>query len=102
MSIPLAVNSSYDANPGDEFRFTPNPGWFGTQYRIQVDGVPVMGLVIGVWQSNGSGKARNKVGQNFVERTLPKDNYKITVEGASGPYKITIGENSWWHKVFGR
>lgn len=102
MPTELILEQQIDANPGDEFEFNAKPGFLGTQFHVQVDGAG-KNIVIGVWGPNNPhlGKARNKAGQPYVNRTLPKGKWRITVEGAPGPYQIVITKRSWFHKVFG-
>jgi hypothetical protein len=101
MPTQLILEQQVTANPGDEFVFRAKPGPLSMQYHVRVDGVDP-GVVIGVWGPNnpGVGKARNKPGQTYVDRTLSKGNWRITVEGASGPFLIVVTKNSWFHGVF--
>lgn len=102
MATELFEDDPVQAQPGEEFTFSASPGWLGTQYHIQVDGAG-NAAIIGVWGPNNPvlGKARNKPGQNYVDRTLSKGKWRITVYNAASPYQIVVTRNSWWHKVFG-
>lgn len=100
----LTLDTPETGNVGDEFSFRATPNsWLGTQYHLAVTGVPVAGLIIGIWGPDNPtlGKARNKPGQAFVDRTLPAGTYRITVTGAAAAYEISIATNSWWKKIFG-
>lgn len=96
----LTKDKAVEASPGDEFVFNCTTSW--TQYHIGVN-THDSSLVIGVWGPNNGtlGKARNKPGQKYVDRTLPKGTWRITVTGVSSPYEIRVTANSWWKKVFG-
>jgi hypothetical protein len=104
MNIRLSLESSVLGQPGDEFSFTANPTpVIGSQYHIVVTDADPDRLIIGVYGPDNPtlGKARNKYGLNYVDRTLPKGQYRITVEGPTSPYHITITRNPWWKKIFG-
>lgn len=105
MATAISLNAPITANPGDEFSFVASPSsLFGSQYHTQVDGADPAVIVIGIYGPNNPnlGKARNKVGQAYVDRTLPKGVYRITVTGATAPYHIVVTTNSWWKKVWGQ
>lgn len=110
--MQLQLDQIVEGNPGDEFEFVSTSGrFFQTQYHFEVDSTDPK-LVIGVWGPNNPslGKARNKPGQKFVDRTLPKGAYRITVQREIGPrqfedldepYKIVVKKNWIGKKVFG-
>lgn len=110
MATRLQLDQPIVGNPGDEFEFESTSGrFFQTQYHFEVDS-PDPKTVIGVWNPDGSGKARNKPNQKFVDRTLPKGVYRITVQREIGPrqfedldepYRIVAKKNWLGKKWFG-
>jgi hypothetical protein len=102
----LALNVPTDAQPGDDFSVDLSssswfPSLFGTQYHVQVEPY-VPGAVIGLWNPDGSGLARNKPNLPYLDRT-PKGPgvHHVTVTGQTKPYRIAVTPNSWINKQFG-
>lgn len=102
MTTTLLLDNPVSARPGDEFNFDARPGWLGSQYHVEVHGA-TSALEIGVWGPDNPnlGKARNKPGEAFVNRTLPKGTWRITVQNVGGPYEIVVTKRSLWNQWFG-
>lgn len=107
LPVPIAglpviqLGQTLQQQPGDVLAFySNNHSLFGSQFHFQVN-TGTTSTVIGIYASNGVGKARNQVGSLSVDKVLAKGEYIVVVTGEPGPYRIKVTQNSLAKKIFG-